>query len=262
MERPHAGADGPASPRGNGEKTVPPEPSLALVDAVFLGGRLRLSQQRDFPRATADALWLGAFAVRTGYTEEQVVDLGAGTGAVALTHWCLGSARHTLLVDRDATQLEVATINLREHGITGNTLCWDVQTPPPASLPPRASLVVCNPPYHAPQASRPSPSAARNATRQGEVQPFLRAARDLMRRGSRACFAYPAAALESLLRQAAIHDLAAKRLRFLHPEATSVARLVLVEFRRGRAGSTTVEKPAVEWSNAKVMSPEAATLFL
>jgi tRNA1Val (adenine37-N6)-methyltransferase len=216
------------------------------TDGLF-SGALLLDQPARGYRVNVDALLLAAFAA--GRSAAFCVDLGAGVGAVALSLHQLGRVRRVALVEVDRTLARLAERNLERAGASGGVHVADLELGLPAELKQRADLVVCNPPFFDPRASRPAHEPARRRARFGSLAPFMRAAAAALRgtRG-RAAFVYPAGNLSALFTEARSAGLEPKRLRMVHPTSAGPARAALVELRRARPGGLLVEPPLVEWS--------------
>jgi tRNA1Val (adenine37-N6)-methyltransferase len=213
-------------------------------DALF-GGRLVLEQpaRGEGYRTNVDALLLAAFAAR-GPRARLAVDLGAGTGAVGLSLLHFDAAERIVLVDIDPVASAAARANLEANGWEGRGVVLSCDAGHLPST--RGDLVVCNPPYVAPGRGRlpKRPETAR--ARCGELSLFVRAARQAIGRRARVCFVYPAHELMSLCNALGETGLEPKRLRAVHADASSPARVVLVEARPGKSGGLTIEPPLVE----------------
>jgi tRNA1(Val) A37 N6-methylase TrmN6 len=122
-----------------------------------------------------------------------------------------------------------------------------------------ADLVVANPPFWSRDASSEASHPRADAARRDDDAPgaFLRAARNLLGRGGRACFVWPASDLEPFLARAASQGLHAKRARFVHPMPGRDAHRVLVELKPGRAGGLRVEPALTLMDEPGVPSAES-----
>jgi tRNA1Val (adenine37-N6)-methyltransferase len=228
----------------------------ATDDSLFRGA-LPLWQPKTGFRVTIDALVVAAFA-SSGRTAKLCVDLGAGTGAIALALHHVGAAREVALVEREPDLVALAQRNLERVGVTGRVERADLQTRGlPSSLVQRADLVVSNPPFFPTANGRPRMDPKSRHARSGDLSPFLKAAaRALSGSRARACFVYPAPELSDLFTRAAELGLIAKRLRFVHADTGKPARIALVEFRLAKPGGLVTEPPLFEWSARGRRSPE------
>ncbi|MDX2055874.1 MAG: methyltransferase [Polyangiaceae bacterium] len=232
-----------------------PQSNTTTLDAPS-DGVPALYQPRDGYRINTDPLLLAAFAAertRGG----MVVDLGAGVGTIGLTLAAWGKADELLLVESQPELAALARLNLQALGYRGSVLNLTLKEDNfPDELAGSAQLVVANPPYFQQGSGRKSDNPSDTLARFGALEPFVAAsACALARKNSRACFAYPAHSLQSLLSTADRFGLFAKRLRLVHAKPESEARLALLELRRSRPGGLKVEPPLVEWSGNGQRSP-------
>ncbi len=191
-------------------------------------------------RVNADALILADFA---GPARGTLVDLGAGTGAIALVMMARALASRAVLVDVDEAACALARDNVERNGARADVVCGDALEIAKKRRG-EAALVVCNPPYFEPGTGR----VARNsgASRVGEVDRFVRATREILGRRGRACYVYPASELARLVSSLRASGLEPKRLRMVHATAGAPARIALVEARASKAGGLLVLAPLVE----------------
>ena len=229
------------------------------TDGLF-SGALLLDQPARGYRVNVDALLLAAFAAQRH--AGVCVDLGAGVGAVGLGLHHLGAVRRVELVEIDESLAALARKNLERAGAPGAVHVANLERGLPAALKQRADLVVCNPPFFEPHASRPAREAGKQRARFGSLTPFLRAAALALRvaRG-RAAFVYPARALSTIMLEAEKLGLVAKRLRLVHADAASPARAALIELRLAKPGGLVIEPPLIEWSAPGRRSAELAELL-
>ena len=182
--------------------------------------------------------------------------MGAGVGAIALVVIARGLAERAVLVDVDARACELARANVAKNGARAEVVCADVLAFARGARG-RAALVVCNPPFFEPGTARVARgsgaavdgSAEGGTSRMakvGELDRFVRAAREVLGRGGRACFVYPASDSARLLATLRAVGLEPKRLRFVHATAAAPARVVLVEARAAKPGGLVALAPLVE----------------
>jgi tRNA1Val (adenine37-N6)-methyltransferase len=235
-------------------------PQATTTDSLY-GGAVSLRQPARGYRVNVDAILLAAFAAQ-GRHASFAVDLGAGVGSVALGLHHLGAASRFALVEREEALLTLAGENADEARMNAQLWCLDVARGLPNELQQCADLVVCNPPFFDPASTRPSREPAKSSARFGELAPFLAAAAAAVSGPrSRVAFVYPARELSRFLSSAERVHLLPKRLRFVHADGSSVARVVLIELRRAKPGGLEVLPPLLEWSAKGVRSPELAELL-
>jgi tRNA1Val (adenine37-N6)-methyltransferase len=230
------------------------------LDALF-DGSLRFRQPVRGYRVNVDAILIAHFAA--GRRARLLADLGAGVGAIAIALHHLGDVARAILIEQDAWLLDLAVENAARVGLSVTPLELTLGS---GRLPPRlvgtADLVVCNPPFFLPETLRPPKLARTLGARVGSLRPFVAAAARLVsgKRG-RAIFAYPAQNLPLLLACAESEQLRPKRLRAVHANRESPARIVLVELRKANAGGLVIEPPLYEWEGERKPSTEMAKIL-
>ncbi len=230
------------------------------TDSLY-GGAVSLRQPARGYRVNVDALILAAFAAQ-GRRADLAVDLGAGVGSVALGLHHLGAAARFALVEREAQLLALADENARAAQMTSRSFCCDLSLGVPEQLRQAADLVVSNPPFFAPGNSRQGPHASKTRARFGDLAPFVSAAAAAISGSrSRIVFVYPARDLSQFLARAEHARLIPKRLRLVHADASSQARVALIELRRAKPGGLVVLPPLFEWSKKGQRTAELAEIL-
>ncbi len=165
------------------------------------------------------------------------------------------------LIEIDPMLAELAARNLAENGWNerGYVECSNVLFVS-STLREPADLVVCNPPYVAPHRGRP-PLDHVGQAKVGDLDPFVRAARETVGRRGRACFVYPAIEGTTLLGTLRAHGLEPKRLRPVHGSPHTAARVLLVEAAPGKHGGLVIEPPLFETRDQGAMSEALAALL-
>lgn|GEM_PF-459681 len=241
-------------------REAPEADASSTRDSLF-GGRVVFRQPKHGYRVNIDSVLLAQFAAN-GRSARCAVDLGAGVGVVGLLLWHLGAAARVVLVEKSSELVQLAEQNTRDAGAPIRAVRADVEERASLiELERSADLVVCNPPFYNLQRHQAAPDPGRAAARAGNVEPFVRAASELVNGDrARAVFAYPAAEVAELLQALSAQRFVAKRMRFVHPFAERPARLVLIEARRSRPGGLRVDPPLIEWLAAGQPSLELVSL--
>jgi tRNA1Val (adenine37-N6)-methyltransferase len=221
---------------------------------ALLGGRVAYAQPSRGYRVCLEAPLLARFAIE-GRTRPFVraIDLGAGPGAVGLCLAATGWARDVVLVEASAVHATLAVQNVEENGLSSRVSVVrasvdDVDVDAVAA----ASLVVSNPPWFEPARGPIAVGADRARARafvDGTFASFARAARRLLGRDGRWCFAMPSDRFVEVRATLARVGLHLKRARFVHPRPSRAAQVVFAEAKPGRPGGLSVGPPIVVRGN-------------
>ena len=235
--------------------------AAATTTDTLYDGSVSLRQPARGYRVNVDALLLADFAA-DGRRADLAVDLGAGVGSVALGLHHLGAAARFALVEREASLLALADENARAAGLMSQGFCRDLTLGLPEALRQAADLVVANPPFFDPENSRQGPHAEKTRARFGDLAPFVAAAAAALSGArSRVAFVYPARELSHFIACAHRVNLVPKRLRLVHADASSPARVALLELRRAKPGGLEISPPLFEWSEKGVRTSELVRIL-
>ena len=197
---------------------------------------LKLIQRPDVFRFGTDSVLLADFA--RPRKKDRAVDLGCGTGAIALL---MAAHRPGLTVDAVEVQPEIADMARRSAALNGmadkvRVLNADMREAWRTLGAGAYTLAVCNPPYGKVGAALESANEARRVARhEGDLSPedIARAAAMLLQNGGRFCVIYPDPRAFEMMR--AMHEsrLAPKRIRTVHGVAGRAPKFVLMDAVRG-----------------------------
>lgn len=205
----------------------------------FLGGAVRLIQLEKGYRAGMDAVLLAA-SIPAG-TGEKALDIGAGTGGVAI---CLAKRCSAVLVHGLEIQADLATLareNAKLNGLsdrieifTGSVLENPIETPENFY-----DHVFANPPYIEGGAGQTSPSKTKAAAHFGGLEAWVKFALSRVKNKGTLTFIFRADRLDELL--SALHRRAGETVIFpLWPRAGSPAKRVIIQARKGLHGAATL----------------------
>ena len=210
------------------------KPGERLDDLQCQG--LKLIQRPDVFRFGTDSVLLADFAAPR--KRDRAVDLGCGTGAIALL-----MAGHCpwLKVDAVEIQSEVADMARRSVALNGleervTVHEADMRDVWRALGAGSRTLAVCNPPYGRKGAALESAGDARRIARhEGDLTPsdVARAAAMLLKNGGRFCVIYPAPRAYEMMRAMDESHIAPKRLRTVHGVRGRAPKFVLLEGVKG-----------------------------
>ena len=197
---------------------------------------LKLIQRPAVFRFGTDSVLLADFA--RPRKKDRAVDLGCGTGAIALL---MAAHRPGLTVDAVEIQPEIADMARRSVALNGmedkvRVLNADMRDAWRTLGAGAYTLAVCNPPYGKVGAALESANEARRVARhEGDLAPedIARAAAMLLQNGGRFCVIYPAPRAFEMMRAMHENRLAPKRIRTVHGVAGRAPKFVLMDAVRG-----------------------------
>jgi tRNA1Val (adenine37-N6)-methyltransferase len=213
-----------------------PEPGDGETVDLLLDGRLQLLQRRRGYRFSLDALLLAHFVELA--PGEDLIDLGTGSGVLALVLALRLRCRRVLGVDLQQGMVERARRSVERNGLEG---CVEIRTgdvrSPGSLCPPGAfAAAVANPPYRRLNSGRRNPDPEKALARHeiaGTVADFAAAAAHALRPGGRFFAIYPAARLVELLGRMRERRIEPKRIRLVHSRVGGGAEFVLAEGAKG-----------------------------
>ena len=197
---------------------------------------LKIIQRPDAFRFGTDSVLLADFAAPK--KKDVAVDLGCGTGAIALL-----MAGHQPNLSVDAVELQPEIADMARRSVALNRLedrvcvhCLDMREAWRALGAGKYSLAVCNPPYGRSGAALESRNEAKRIARhEGDLTPsdLAHSAAMLLKNGGRFCAIYPAPRAYELMRAMDGAGIAPKRLRTVHGVAGRAPKFVLLEGVKG-----------------------------
>ena len=205
---------------------------------LLLDGRLRVRQRASGHRVGTDAILLAAMLADPG---PQIVDAGAGVGAVGLALAQRAPQSCVRLVERDAQAAELARANVALNALEGRVSVaecdlLDASARRAAGLANEsASALYTNPPFYAEGSVRRSPDLARAAAHvlgPGGMEEWVRACLSLLAPDGRYAMICLPEALGQVL-AACENRLGALRALPVHARAGEDARRILVSGRKG-----------------------------
>lgn len=257
----------PESPDGCVPEIPPVDPSLfgsgvaasravdlgpgGITEDALLGGRVRLLQYRGGHRAGTDAVLLaGLTQVRPG---DDVVDLGAATGAVGLMIAARAPGTRITFVERDPALADLCRRNLdlnewsgRARVVAANIFAHASEGRA-ADLPDsEADLVATNPPFFE-AAARPSPQPGRRAARTmagGDLGGWLRGAARLLRPRGRLALLHRADHLDRCI-GALAEAFGSIEIQPVYGRAGQPASRILIEAVKGGRAALQLHAPLV-----------------
>ncbi|MDR1619246.1 MAG: methyltransferase [Clostridiales bacterium] len=200
-----------------------------LDDLQYKG--LFLYQRRDLPCFSQDSVLLSHFAdTRHG---ERAVDIGAGTGVIAVLNGARTGAQFTC-IERNAALCALLKKSIAHNGLRDISVCeMDWRDAPDVLGHARFGAALCNPPYF--NDSSPSPDAARALARSGEgaMQGAVSSAAALLKEGGRLYLSCPVMRLADAICALRANRLEPKRLQLIANKPRQAPHLALIKARKG-----------------------------
>ena len=218
-----------------------------------------LIQRSDMFCLGTDSVLLADFAaLRSG---EVCADLGCGNGAIALL---LAGKRADAIIDGVEIQPRAADMARRSVSYNGldervRVHLMDMRDAPAELGRGRYSLVVCNPPYGAKDATIPNPGEAERVARhETDLTPrdITDAAAKLLKFGGRFCLVYPAARLLEMTDAMRASSIEPKRVRPVQARAARPPKVMLIEGIRGARPGLSFMAPLLIYDESGVHSAE------
>jgi tRNA1(Val) A37 N6-methylase TrmN6 len=222
---------------------------IETTDDALLGGTVTLRQPAKGHRAGTDAVLLAAAAgIKPG---NQVLDIGAATGAVGLMAASRGGTADYVFVERDPELAALCEYNCQINGLPARVAIADVLDRASRAgaglLPESADIVLTNPPFLEEGQSRISPNARRAAAHAlpaGGLEAWLSACLGLLKPKGRLVLIHRADRLADCL-AAVSPKLGGLEVRFVHPRADQPAIRFLLEGTKGSRAPMIIAPPVV-----------------
>lgn len=219
---------------------------------------MRLEQLAQGYHYNSDSLMLYDFILRQGCSGE-VLDVGCGCGILGL------------LIKRDLPQCAVHAIDIQPENVAltqknarANSLELEVQTGDFLTLSWRQCMdvIVSNPPFYhdgTQKSQNPHLSLSRYATHL-PLEDFLDQAKRVLKPHGKVLFCYDAKQLGAIMHHLHASKLTLTAVQCVHPKASKIASLVLLEAKRSSKSLCEILPPLVV-NDMQGPTPQAATIF-
>lgn len=223
---------------------------------------LRLIQKTDGLTYGTDAFLLSAYPPPA--PRGRAVELGTGTGIVALLCAARGQYAHIDAVEVQPQFAELAARNVALNGLGDRVTvrCADLRELRAADLGGEVDAVLANPPYMRADTGKLNRSDAKSIARHelcGGIDDFCAAAARLLRWGGRFVCVWRPDRLIDLIAAMRAHGLEPKRMTAVHGDASAPASMVLVDARRGGAPSLELTPPLLLYRDPPSVTPRVLT---
>ncbi len=244
---------------------------------------IQIYQHKTGYRFSADAVLLSAFVDTPRL--KKIADLGAGSGIIGLLLAKKYAASEITLIELQESLVKLAEKNVALNGLERNvrvvhqdikTLKFGREETLKAKVEERKSspeekimlhsfdLVVSNPPFRKTKTGLISPSDERAMARHEihlPVASLMKAALSLLKHHGRLCIIHLPERLAEIMDAMRAHYLEPKRLRFVHSNESSEAKMVLIEaVKEGKTG-LKVERPLYMYKDDGSYTDEVRAIY-
>lgn len=201
------------------------------LDDLQLSG-LRLIQRPDAFRFGTDSVLLADFA--SPKRTDKAVDLGCGTGAIAMlmAAHCPGLHVDAVEIQPEIADMAKRSVELNDMGDWMRVHEMDMRDAWRTLGAEKFSLVVCNPPYGRKGAVLLNENEAKRIARhEGDLDcdDVAMSASRLLKSGGKLCVVFPAPRAYEMMRAMERHRLAPKRIRTVHGVEGRAPKFVLLD---------------------------------
>lgn len=215
---------------------------------AFFNGKLIVRQDLEGYRFSIDAILL-AFHARPR-AHERVLDLGTGCGIIPLVLAYRQRDISAIGVEIQPELAQVAISNVRANHLQNQIaiVCHDMCELKPDEIGGPVDLVVCNPPFHKPNAGRLNPDRQRAIARHElkvNLDAVLRTTKRMLRTAGRFVTVYRADRLTDLFVQMRSQGIEPKSMRSIHGRSSAEAKLILVSGIKGAQPGTRIDPPLI-----------------
>ena len=233
------------------------------LDDLIIDG-LQIYQRSDMFRFSFDAIALIHFCRFN--SRHSYVDLGTGTGVMALIGTSLG-AGHITGIDIDETLIELTQRSVEQNHKQAQVsmLCGDYRHMSYRDVQDKPfDGVIVNPPfYDCERGAKPTSEERALALHDGHttLEEVLKAVQSFIKCKGRLWMIYSASRLQYALHELEVANFQAKRIRFIHGRVDKPAKLVLIEaLYQGRAG-LVLEPPLIVYDKPNVYTKEVSSWY-
>ncbi len=230
----------------------------------FFDGRLRVLQKEKGYRFSLDSILLANFVILRG--GEQIVDLGTGSGIVAMILSLRSADVNIAEVEIQKDMADMATRSVALNGLEGRIRVYqaDVRNISRVFDAQSFDIAVFNPPYRRLNSGKINPDSEKAVARhevKGTIDDFLAGSRYLLKDSGRVYIIYPAARMVQLIARMRHYDLEPKRLRIVHSNGASGGVFVLAEGLRGGGEEAKILPPLFIYNDDGIYTKEVKDIL-
>jgi len=237
----------------------------SLTADSFFNGRIQIKQHRSGYRFSIDAILLAAHA-RPG-PEDTVLDLGTGCGIIPMILAYRNPGIDVYGIEVQTDLADIAALNITENGLNDQitVLCMDMKALNLEMTSGPVDLVVSNPPFRKAESGRINPNRQRAVARheiKATLYDVVETGRRMLRTGGRFVIIYLAERMTDILTQMRKAGIEPKSIRTIHSGIETVAKLVLVEGKKGGRAGIKIGPPLIIYRKNGAYTDEVEKMFM
>jgi len=237
----------------------------SLTADSFFNGRIQIKQHRSGYRFSIDAVLLAAHA-RPG-PEDTVLDLGTGCGIIPMILAYRNPGIDVYGIEVQTDLADIAALNITENGLNDQitVLCMDMKALNLEMTSGPVDLVVSNPPFRKAESGRINPNRQRAVARheiKATLYDVVETGRRMLRTGGRFVIIYLAERMTDILTQMRKAGIEPKSIRTIHSGIETVAKLVLVEGKKGGRAGIKIGPPLIIYRKNGAYTDEVEKMFM
>jgi len=229
-----------------------------------LAGELKFIQPRQGYRFSIDAVLVSFFI---GDFAPKVIDLGTGCGVIPMLLVKRGVVGKVVGVEVQERLFQMAGRNVEINQMQSQVEIWHLDLRQLKDICPANSydLVVTNPPFRKIKSGRINPRAEKAIARHEvlcSLEELAQIASFLIRPKGKLVLIYPASRLADMIYTMRSNNLEPRRLRMVHSNPNSGAKLILLECCQGGGVQMEVEKPLYIYQKENIYTEEVNRMLL
>ncbi|MCX7988759.1 MAG: methyltransferase [Thermodesulfovibrio sp.] len=227
------------------------------IDSI---GNLKIYQPTEGYRFSVDAIILAHFVNLKRLNK--AVDIGAGTGIIGIILAKKYPYSEITMVEIQQELVEMAKNNILLNNLESRVkvYCMDAKVFEEKGF----DLLVTNPPFRRPGTGKISPKEEKALARHElslSVKDIAKIAQKILRHRGRLCMIHLPERLIDIIRIMSRYNLEVKRLRFVHSNISTEAKMVLIEAVKGGRISLKVEPPLFIYEKDREYTEEMRRLY-
>lgn len=227
------------------------------IDSI---GNLKIYQPTEGYRFSVDAIILAHFVNLKRLNK--AVDIGAGTGIIGMLLAKKYPGSEITMVEIQQELVEMAKNNILLNNLESRVkvYCMDAKVFEEKGF----DLLVTNPPFRRLGTGKISPKEEKAIARHElslSVKDIAKIAQKILRHRGRLCMIHLPERLIDIIRIMSMYNLEVKRLRFVHSNISTEAKMVLIEAVKGGRISLKVEPPIFIYKKDREYTEEMRRLY-